>query len=120
MKKFFICLIFFCSLTFLSFASSWYYIGNTINGMQVYIDNSSVIKNTTYAEVWIKYILPNGNIVISRNYILRNPRISKTMAAVMYDSNGNYLTGITYTPTNSVTLPVVPDSVLDGIYNSIW
>lgn len=52
-KKIIVSLCLFTALTMSAFASSWYWIGQTGNGQNLYIDNSSVNKTSSCAILWV-------------------------------------------------------------------
>lgn len=101
-----------------SFASSWYWIGQSRGGTQYYIDNTSVRKNYDYAVVWVRDVNTDGSY--SQAHMVFSHR-NKTYAlrySVSYDQNGNVTD--TYNPNTSIYNPVVPDTMADVIYCSIW
>lgn len=118
MNKVLICLLLICSFSFPSFAASWYYLGEDTANSQVYIDNSSVLKDNLYAMVWVKYVDPDGTVAMRRYYINRKLRAYSTMQKITYSPNGDVIENYPIHVLNWNLFP--PETVMEKIYKSIW
>lgn len=122
MKKLFIALLTLLALSCPAFAADWYWIGQLNNGIQYYIDNSSVEKNAEKAIIWCKYVNTDGSYAVIRWAFIRKGRLFTLLSASTYDKNGNYISGDDV-PLNSYALQwtsITPDTSIESLYYSIW
>lgn len=122
MKKVFITLTLLVLACPAAFAADWYYLGNSNDGLQYYIDNSSVEKNAESALVWCKAIDTDGSFFVARYAFIRKGKLVATLSTSIYDANGNYISGYN-APLNPYTLhwkSIPPETAGESIYYSIW
>lgn len=110
-------MIIFFSFSIPCFASSWYWITQSSDGTQIYIDNDSVIKTGKVAIIWIKENNPDGSFETLRLVFWRYERLVMIKECFCYDSFGN--TKESYIFPNKIT-SIPPDSNFDIIYRNIW
>ena len=104
-----------------AFAADWYYVGTSDNGeMSTYIDNSSVIKNSRNATVWIKYVMSDGSMSINRIYVTHTPKTMTLLSYTNYDSRGNVVDSGDIPPYGRKRSTIVPDTVGECIWYCIW
>lgn len=122
MKRILITLLTLLALACPAFAADWYYLGNSNDGLQYYIDNSSVEKNAESALVWCKAINTDGSFFVARYAFIRKGKLAATLSTSIYDANGNYISGYN-APLNPYALQwmsITPDTAGELIYYSIW
>lgn len=117
MKKLFVVLLTLLALSCPAFAADWYYLGNSKDGTQYYIDNSSVEKNEKAAMVWCKTIDTDGSSSIVQYAFIRNEKLIAILNISNYDANDSYISGYSYALQWGA---IVPDTVGELIYYSIW
>lgn len=104
-----------------TFAADWYYVGTSDNReMSTYIDNSSVIKNSRNATVWIKYVMSDGTMSINRIYVTHTPKTMTLLSYTNYDSHGNVIDSEDIPPYGQKRCTIVPDTVGECIWYCIW
>lgn len=107
-----------------SFASEFYPVTTTADGISIYIDNSSVRKttNNNLAEIWLVYKYPNQQVQTSKVSFIRSERQYAIMEVYIYDSKGNLLNHLDFTTKESgYTLsPIPPYSFWEKVYDLIW
>ena len=104
-----------------AFAADWYYVGTSDNGeMSTYIDNSSVIKNSRNATVWIKNVMSDGSMSINRIYVTHTPKTMTLLSYTNYDSHGNVVDSEDIPSYGRERATIVPDTVGECIWYCIW
>lgn len=139
MKKLFVMLCVILSISFTSFASSWYWIGADTTGGQWYVDNENVYTHLlTYQEissnryayqhgmdplyhvykiVWIKTDRPDGTSSRQRIKVSRNKKMT-ILSYVDYDSSENVVDSGTFNFPEETD--IIPDSMGEALYDSIF
>ena len=117
-KKLVILLMLLCTWCMPSFAASWYYLGQSEVGTNIYIDNSSVRKNYSEAIVWVKYVKPSGESILQKLYIYRKDKTYACMNYVKYDVYASVIDSYHPSYLNYDSIP--PESVIESVYYAIW
>lgn len=139
MKKLFVMLCVILSISFTSFASSWYWIGADSAGDQWYVDNENVYTHLlTYQEVssnryayqhgmaplyhvykivWIRIDNADGTYSRQRIRVQRNKKMA-VLSYVNYDSNENVVDAYTFNFPEETD--IIPDSMGEALYESVF
>ncbi len=69
-------------------AADWYYVGESMSGDQISIDNSSVQKNSEWAVIWVRINEPSGEYYYERMRLNRADYTIQTLELQPYYSDG--------------------------------
>lgn len=98
-------------------AASWYWIGADTSGGQWYVDNQSAQKSYSIATIWVKRIEENGSYTVTLEEITRDHK-EALVQVIRYDANGHVVSSWN-APFKEYSV-IVPESMGEAIYNSVW
>ena len=100
-------------------AADWYYLGESYDGEQYSVDNSSVVKDDKEAVVWIRVNNPNGEYYLERVRLNRNNFTIQTLDVKPFYSDGTpYAEDEYYFDPSVDSIP--PDSMGEELYHLLW
>lgn len=100
-------------------AADWYYVGESMSGDQISIDNSSVQKNSEWAVIWVRINEPSGEYYYERMRLNRADYTIQTLELQPYYSDGTPYDADEYEYDTSVDT-IVPDSIGEEVYHLVW
>lgn len=117
MKKILLALLAFMSISYSAFASDWVCVGEIPDEELVYLDKESVVRLPGKASGWTKYVMANGGKALFNFSVRERDRTIAIVSFAFYDETGNVAGQYTYTYLKYN--PVVPDSMMEIIYNNL-
>ena len=115
MKKFLLALLAFITVSCPAFATDWIYVGGNSYGQLVYVDKDSVTKSHGEVEGWVKFVKPDNGKLLSRFSVRERDQTFAIVAVLDYDEKGKVVNR--YTEDNPKYEMIVPDSIIDRVYN---
>ena len=97
-------------------AVDWYYVGETYDNDQFFIDNDSVIKDESYADVWVKINIEDGYYLLQHIRLDRANRYMTVLETRVFDPNNR----LEETDTEVETDNIEPGTMAEAVYDLIW
>ena len=121
MKKIIVALVILltCMGSILIDAANWYWVDSDSSGNQWYIDNQSASKSYDVAVVWVKTVREDGTYNLCQLEITRDRKMAILQAAA-YNADHEPINSYTVDPWMKQYNAVIPDSIGEEIYNSVW
>ena len=100
-------------------AANWYWIGADSSGGQWYIDNQSAYKSNGVAVVWVKIEKEDGTYILFQEEITRDRKMAALQVAA-YNADHELIGSYSVDSWQKKYNAVIPDSMGEAIYNSVW
>ena len=100
-------------------AANWYWIGADSSGNQWYIDNQSASKSYDGAVVWVKTVREDGTYNLCQWEITRDRKMA-ILQATVYNADHEPISSYSADSWQKKYESVIPDSMGEAIYNSVW
>lgn len=117
MKKILLALLAFISFSCPAFAADWNYVGKNRDGESIYLDKDSIIKIYGNIGGWLKLVGQDGNIALCDVSVRPLDRTMAIVSVVICNKSGKVKDQYTYSYPEYD--PIVPDSIMEIIYNSL-
>lgn len=101
-----------------SFASDWYYAGASKQGDTWFIDNSSVVKTSERAIVWVRVREKDGIVSKYEIEFVRYPRTYHFRRVILYDRAGNLIETCNFDDNDYSSIG--PDTMGEAVHELIW
>ena len=121
MKKIIVALVILltCMGSILIDAANWYWVDSDSSGNQWYIDNQSASKSYGVAVVWVKIVSEDGIFFLWQWEITRDRKMA-ILQATVYNADHEPISSYSADSWQKKYNAVIPDSMGEAIYNSVW
>ena len=100
-------------------AANWYWVDSDSSGNQWYIDNQSASKSYGVAVVLVKMVREDGTYDLDQWEITRDRKMA-ILQATVYNADHEPISSYSADSWQKKYESVIPDSMGEAIYNSVW